>query len=338
MKVVEANHPKSPPPGSVEADLFPGASFAASPEERFYAATVVLPGGYVDEQGIVHREVELAPVTGFEEEFLANVEPRTSSACVVTALLARCIGRVGKLGRIAAPLVRNLLVGDRDFLMLKLREMTFGKRLDAVVYCCDPACGKPMDLTLSLDDFPPETKPVESRFFTLELPVSETGAEAFSIEFKLPTGADQEEAVPLMFVDEESAITKLLARTILRINDETYIEEELIRSLPARIQRRIELQMESLAPQLMIELEMPCVECKREFSMHFDLPSFFFAEMRQGLNSFEREVHFLARHYHWAEREILGLTRRKRRRYIELILEESLGAFAAQENRTGVAS
>ena len=38
--------------------------------------TFLLPGGYVDEQGVLHREVDLAPLSGREEELLADCKRR----------------------------------------------------------------------------------------------------------------------------------------------------------------------------------------------------------------------------------------------------------------------
>ena len=291
-----------------------------------YTQTFTLPGGYVDDQGVTQRQVELAPVTGFEEEYLANVGPAVCSASVVTALLARCIHRVGTLEPVTTSLVGNLLVGDREFLMLKLREMTCGNKLDAVLFCADPECGKPMDVTLNLDEFAPEMKPVSERLFTLDLPADEGEVGRFSIEFRLPTGADQETAAPLISGDEESAVCQLLARTIARVNDETSVDQETVRALPPKVRKEIEERMEKLAPHVTIELETSCIECQKPFSTLVDFTSFFLAEIKQSRRSLEQELHYLAWHYHWRESEILALTRRKRRRYIELIQEELLGA------------
>jgi hypothetical protein len=35
-----------------------------------------------------------------------------------------------------------------------------------------------------------------------------------------------------------------------------------------------------------------------------------------------REIHYLAYHYHWSEREIMDMTRDKRRKYIEVLADE----------------
>ena len=69
--------------------------------------------------------------------------PSVPSAIVVSKLLSSCL--VSLHGqRVNAAMVRQLLVGDRDFLMLRLREMTFGETMQAVVLC--PACDEKMDV------------------------------------------------------------------------------------------------------------------------------------------------------------------------------------------------
>jgi hypothetical protein len=49
---------------------------------------------------------------------------------------------------------------------------------------------------------------------------------------------------------------------------------------------------------------------------------FFLAEMKSTLLQLERDIHLLAWNYHWTEREVLSLPRKKRRRYVEMVNEE----------------
>ena len=295
-------------------------------ERPLFTEVFTLPSGYVDDEGVIHREVELAPVTGFEEELLDSVGPAGRSAHAVTALLARCLRRVGKLAPVTTSLVRDLLVNDREFLMSKLRGLTLGKNLKAMIVCGDPKCAQPMDITLNVDDLMPAAKHVEQRFFKFDV----TEAEAtFTFEFRLPTGGDQESCSDFIRNDPESAVQQLLARIILRINDDCSIDEQTIRALPAQVLKQLERRIEELAPLVSIDLEAACVECGRRLVSQLDLTSFFLDELQQNRRVLEREVHFIAWHYHWPEREILALTRRKRRRYIELIQGDSTVALYA---------
>ena len=53
----------------------------------------VLPGGYWDASGRLHRDFELSVLTGREEELLARVG-RPESATLVTEVLSRCVRRL----------------------------------------------------------------------------------------------------------------------------------------------------------------------------------------------------------------------------------------------------
>jgi hypothetical protein len=84
---------------------------------------VQLPGGYHDDAGRCHREVELCGLSGRDEERLCAHEG--SPAERITAVLARCVRRIGGIERVDEEVARELTVGDRLFLLLKLREVTF---------------------------------------------------------------------------------------------------------------------------------------------------------------------------------------------------------------------
>ena len=289
-------------------------------EWPLFTEVFMLPSGYVDEEGVIHREVELASVTGFEEELLDSIGPAVRSAHVVTALLSRCLRHVGKLAPVTISLVRDLLINDREFLMWKLRELTLGNSVRAMIVCGDPKCAQSMDIAINLDDVVPAAKPVNRHVFKLDVSEEE---KLFAIEFRLPTGADQEACAEFLRDNPAPAINHLLARIILRINDNCSIDEQTIDALPPRVLSELERRIEELAPLVSIDFEAACVECERPLVSHLDLTSFFLKELQHNRRVLEREVHFIAWHYHWPEREILALTRRKRRRYIELIQGDS---------------
>ena len=54
----------------------------------------IVPGGLVDDAGTVHGEVELRALSGREEELLTGAAA-SESASLVTAILSRCVQRIG---------------------------------------------------------------------------------------------------------------------------------------------------------------------------------------------------------------------------------------------------
>jgi hypothetical protein len=263
---------------------------------------VDLPGGVVTSDGRPQRAAELRPLSGFEEDWLAaNIG--VPSAPAVTRLLSACLLRIGD--QAATPeLVRNLLVGDRDFLMLHVRRLTLGERFAAVLGC--PECGAKMDVDFNTADVPVEPRPQESADYALDL-----GGRR--VRFRLPNGGDQEAVVGDGL---EEAVATLLDRCVI---------DDGGRSLsPAERTEVIDAQ-DRLAPQLELELEPTCPECGHAFLAPFDTTAFFLDEMRVGALELLREIHLLAFHYHWSESEILALRRDRRRAYLGLVRDTLRG-------------
>jgi acetylornithine deacetylase/succinyl-diaminopimelate desuccinylase-like protein len=115
--------------------------------------TFELPKGYVDEKGQVHREVTLREITGADQEAMLNPQLRNNPAKMLTALLARVITKLGTLeGRqVDAGVTANMFKSDRDFLILKLKEIDSGPEMDIDVEC--PDCGKKFKAMLDISDF-----------------------------------------------------------------------------------------------------------------------------------------------------------------------------------------
>ena len=293
------------------------------------ACAVQLPGGYVDEHGVVQAEAELTPLTGRDEEWLADLPQDAPASAVVTKLLARRLVRIGTLRPVTASTVRDMLVGDREYLILKLREITFGNRVDAVFHCPNPDCGKPMDVTFSVDDIEVRRAPVSARYFSLRLPAKSGRDLGDLVEFRLPTGGDQEAVAEIGRQDEEHAVLAMLARCVRSLGAHTSVNAAVIAGLSQEDLGQIEEVMYERAPHLEIEPEAVCPECGRGFIAPFDMASFFVKEVRPEHWRLERDVHVLARHYHWSEQDILSLPIQKRRRYLHL-LQEEFEAYADQ--------
>jgi hypothetical protein len=84
----------------------------------------------------------------------------------------------------------------------------------------------------------------------------------------------------------------------------------------------IELEMLRVAPRIELNMDVICPECTRVFTAPFDLQDFFFGEMRTSRDLLYREVHYLAYHYHWSEKEIMEMPKDARRNYIEILADE----------------
>jgi len=286
----------------------------------------LLPGGYVDADCGLLREVELAPLSGRDEELIAGQQP-TANAALLTALLARCVLHLGPVRPVSEDLARRLLVVDRQFLLLKLRQITFGDHVQATVQCPWEACWKKVDIDFSLHDIPVRESEEKGPLYTRELSPEATfsnehGEQYREVVFRLPSGEDQEAISHVVEENEAKALGLLLARCIRRLGRLDDPGPEVIDRLSPLARKEIERHMEEAAPQVDLTLAAHCPECNREFTVPFDLQGFFLAECQTSRDFLYREVHYLAYHYHWSEQEILALSREKRRHYIAILGEE----------------
>nr|NIM16422.1 hypothetical protein [Candidatus Aminicenantes bacterium]NIM81468.1 hypothetical protein [Candidatus Aminicenantes bacterium]NIN22576.1 hypothetical protein [Candidatus Aminicenantes bacterium]NIN44655.1 hypothetical protein [Candidatus Aminicenantes bacterium]NIN89186.1 hypothetical protein [Candidatus Aminicenantes bacterium] len=163
-----------------------------------------------------------------------------------------------------------------------------------------------------------------SRFFAAKLPKNtafkdDGGKNHFQVEFRLPNGGDQEELASLAVENEAEAVNELFSRCICRIGRLTKIDRSMVKKLPARARETIENKMEELAPQVDPDMEATCPECETLFTLHFNMSQFFLNELKINLDQLYQEVHFLAFYYKWSESEILAMTNKKRRKYLELL-------------------
>jgi len=288
--------------------------------------TFLLPGGYHDPQGALHREVELAPLSGREEELLADCESSTRTT-FLTMLLRRCMRRLGTMSPISEDVVRGLLIADCHYLVLKLREATFGAQVQATVQCPWEACREKVDIDFSLQDIPVHESEEKGPLYTRELSPDaalrgEQGEQYREVVFRLPNSEDQEAISPVVEEDEAKALALLLTRCICRLGPLHAPGPAVIHRLSPLARAEIERHMAEAAPQVDLTLAVHCPECGREFAVPFDLLGFLLGECKTSRELLYREVHYLAYHYHWSEQDIMALPREKRRKYIALLAEE----------------
>jgi len=285
----------------------------------------MLPGGYWDTAGQLHREFELSALTGREEELLAQAS-RAQSATLVTDVLAKCVRRLGGISPVPPEVTRQLLVADRQYLLLQLRRATFGDQVHADLMCPWPDCGAQVSIDFPIADLPVEEQQCRSALHTMTLSPAalaagpELGGDG-EVCFRLPDGGDQEELSGLLAHNEAEALTELLCRCLRRLGPYQPPDREHVWALPALARAEIEQRMRQCAPKVEQSMTAQCVGCGRGFIAPFDVQRFLFGELRTDSRLLYQEVHYLAYHYHWSEQEIMSLTRDKRHTYIGVLAD-----------------
>jgi Zn finger protein HypA/HybF involved in hydrogenase expression len=293
--------------------------------------TVALPGGHRDSAGVLQLTADIGHLTGFAEEQLAEPFDARTRPTLVTRLLTDCVSRFGA-HRATADMIRGLLVADREYLVLKLRQLSFGSRVQTTLVC--PDCRQPLDMEFDVDAIPVEVRHPSADTVALELSdaatfIDNVGMTHRTVAFRLPTGVDEEAVAAGAPGDVEEARTRLLERCLVRIGSIAPVDRATARALNARARAEIEERMDAVAPQVGLEMDVTCPECSHAFVEVLDCAALLFEELRLERGQLYRDVHRLALHYHWSEPEIFALPRGKRHRYLELLRAE--GWFAAHE-------
>jgi hypothetical protein len=196
-----------------------------TPEVKMGETTFDLLVGLTEGE-VVHKEVTMREMTGNDEEAVAKPEIRGNYGKVITTLLANCITRIGGLQKTQMHIskwencIKSLYLGDRDYCLLKLRELTYGNEMKIATKC--PSCRMSLNLEFFLEE-------LEIRQFNGEDPAripfelpkgyNLNGTIYTKGFFKLPTGADQEYLDTMARKNPGLANTTLISKCFYELED-----------------------------------------------------------------------------------------------------------------------
>lgn len=297
---------------------------AAGPiESTLGPPRVAIPHG-VMRDGALIRELRLTPVAGDDQAFLLDMAESLTPGERANVLLERCLDEDEP-----ATLVSSLVAGDREALLLQLRRLTLGETLDCVLTCAAPGCGERMELELRvgelLVDAYPDVQP------TYEI-VVDAADPPLVVRFRLPTVADLRAATGTGSDDTEAVVADLLARCVTGVAGGPDVVAA--DGLDAEAREQIAATMAERDPQAEIELDLACPSCATPFAVVFDTATYLLQELDARAARLLEEVHALAFHYHWSEREILAMAPTRRERYLSLLADALRGADAAEYSAT----
>jgi hypothetical protein len=198
-------------------------------------------------------------------------------------------------------------LGRRDGWLLALRAWMLGPTLGGVARCPAENCGQEVEINVAvdalLDAWPADDAP---EFVELE-------DGGWSLTLRLPASRDF--ASP--DADELSA-DGLLARCVVRLCREGVGEVD-VASLPRGLVQAAEAALAEADPLALIEIALTCPSCGKSWNEPLNVAEYFWSELGEAARTLLLDVHVLATAYGWSEREVLGLGRRRRRLYRNLI-------------------
>lgn len=263
-------------------------------------------------EGRTGLAARLRPISGFEEELIAASAGTANTAALCNEVLARCLVPAGHDAAAARTLVAALPLAERDGALVALRRISYGDRVVSEVTC--PACDAVSEIDFDLAQLPLPEAPAPVRV-TIE--VGGQGVHA-----RLPTAGDQAACIDAAANAAERR-TALLVRVLEAVGDQAGpFDASAVRALPSALRMAVEQAIEDAMPDLDLAMDVTCSSCDAAFTAPIELASFFFFEMKAHARRLLREIHTLAREYHWAERDILALARSRRQSYLALIEAE----------------
>lgn len=253
--------------------------------------------------GAWHRRAVLAELDPHARSELLDRAADALPAERITALLAATVRSIGAIDAVDAETVRELSIGDRDRLVLALRVLSHGDHLECVFGC---ECGEELELGLDLQLILAAEGPAPPDLIA-------PGSDGAEVRIRAATGADHERAARRALTDPEAARRELVQGCLLPPSPAEYASLTTAEELLAK-----------LDPGAEIVLEGDCPACARRVRATLDPIAHLWSELEQERRRLEDQVHVLALHYHWSEREIVALGPARRARYIGK-LERDLG-------------
>ena len=227
----------------------------------------------------------------------------SASAAARGLLLLGCCGDAERsVAELAA-----LPLGQRDALLLELRERLFGAAIDVVASC--PQCAATVEAAFRCGDLRLASPDGEAPALEHDASVQD-----MRVRFRLPDSSDLIALEPCG--DAGAAHALLLERCVL--DAESAGEPRDVHGLSADLQAGIAQAMAQADPQADLQLAFRCPDCGLAWQPLFDVASFLWQELHAWALRMLREVDTLAQTYHWSEADILALSPRRRQAYLEL--------------------
>lgn len=271
------SNPTVPPPTTKEAP-------SEAPSDPF-GTEVELPAG-LWHKGEVHRNVEIVPMTGLTRKAIARKDSRANPSKITNIILMQCVRRIGPFGNINNKILDNLVLGDKDFLLLEIRRTSMGETFKANVTC--KSCSSDIEVTFNIDELDVIRLNDAEREVINGDRVFRIQDEKLKIDavMRYPLGSDQEALVSSMDRNPVEANFKLYAECLLEWNDtEGPYRSNHFERLPVRVLDEFEDQFAQAQPGPVFEQSVGCPSCAATIQFTFEGSDFLFRPPKRGRTS-----------------------------------------------------
>jgi hypothetical protein len=215
----------------------------------------------------------------------------------------------------SAPLVRavtglepaalaELGIGERERVLVQVRERLFGDTMRALVEC--PSCGLELELEMATSTLLGATHGPE----VVEVEVGD-----FHLSCRVPRSADLVDAAATGSTSAARAV--LLSRAIVSAARDG--QPVAAADLPDEAVTAVAARLAAAEPLAHVELPISCDACGATWTRPLDVDGYLWRELDAWAIRLLGEIDALATAYGWSESEVLALSARRRRRYLELV-------------------
>ena len=195
-------------------------------------------------------------------------------------------------------------IGQRNAVLLNLRDAIFGTRLSAGDNC--PHCGQAIEIEIDSSRLHCRSAPRGA------VPAS-ADIEGFRISYRLPDTYDL--LAIAACADVEDAAALLMDRCVKAISAASDRVVEAA-DLPADVAHAVSELLADADPQATPQLSVRCPACRDDWHLAFDVVSYFWHELDAWVSRLLHEVHDLAVIYGWSESDILAMSSTRRQFYL----------------------
>ncbi|MDM0030051.1 hypothetical protein [Variovorax saccharolyticus] len=262
-----------------------------------------LPGGLAD-GGALARDYAFRPLDGALELALSNVASQARhTPQAVTAMLASALASLAG-GEPSPDRVAALCVADRQWLMREL-ERILGTQQRWLSATCD-VCRSRFDLQIDPAALP--IKPAGSGF-----PQARVTWDGHEYLLRVPCGLDQAWLAETQDAGVDAA--RALAARLVQSVDGALTQDFDAMQLPDDWFVAVDQVLDDMAPAMATKALAACPECGQANTVALEP----YGVLARSDTELLDDVHCLASHYHWSEREILALPRARRHDYLRRI-------------------
>lgn len=199
----------------------------------------------------------------------------------------------------------HLSIGQRDALLLTLRQLTFGPQMEAYAEC--PACGAQLEFTINIEE-------LLRGYTSMDIGEQSADLEGFIIRYRLPDSVDLAECINSGSIEDKALLKRCISKVTHR-NKGIAFEE-----LPETATSALAARMAELDPLSEVQIVLNCTECEHHFTMLLDTLSFFWSELSEKVKHLLQQVHVLARYHGWREADILAMSPWRRQYYLNTVV------------------